>query len=78
MAKNKKTFTIDINISTIDETTNERKNYSLCKEYDGDPNKMAIDVMIDGWFIENNIDKSLLKSLYVNVYEKCSDELMYY
>lgn len=67
MAKGKKRFNISIDIYIIDEKTNDRKSYSLETTYEGEASKLALDVIIDGWFIENNIDKNLLVSFNAHV-----------
>lgn len=73
MEKNK--YTINLTITICDEEGS--KSYSLRKDYEGDPKKLALDVIIDGWFIENNVDKSKLESFEAYVY-KCSDKLPMY
>lgn len=71
----KQKYMISITINISDE--GERKSYSLNKEYEGDPKKLAIDVIIDGWFIENNIDKAKLDSFDASVFKKDDSVLMY-
>lgn len=72
MAKSK----FKINISITVKIDGNRKSYDLSQHYEGDPKKLDIAVMIDGWFVENNIDKSNLDSLNVIVYNDCDSDML--
>jgi len=73
---NTQTFRVNINITIREDEV--RKSYDFSKEYNGDPKKLDVSVLIDGWFIENNIDKSKLDSLNVSVWNKNDSELLNY
>lgn len=61
----KKKFKIFISIRIKEDDA--VKTYEVRQDYDGDPKKLDISVMIDGWFLENDIDKSKLDGFYVDV-----------
>lgn len=65
-------YAINLSITICDEEGS--KTYILRKDYEGDSKKLSIDVLIDGWFIENNIDKTKLESFDAYVY-KCNEKL---
>ncbi len=69
-----KTFHVSISI-TVKEN-NSRKSYDLSQEYKGDPKKLDVSVMIDGWFVENNIDKNNLDSLNISVWNRDDRDML--
>lgn len=68
-------FCISINITVCGENK-ERKSYRAEHTYEGDPKKLDITAYIDGWFIENNIDKSMLDSFDTYVYKQHKDDML--
>lgn len=75
MDKKKSKFRVDINIRTCD-ATGDRKSYNYNTTYEGDPAKLDVAVIIDGWFIENNIDKSIMSGFSAYVDKEMPEDML--